>query len=432
MSSIMTTSHLRRILGRHWLGLAALVTLSLLGSGCAAVSNPVGQGIPVNRLPPEYFAPPKEDLKPIPLTAFKTKKPDEHLVDKGDVLGVYIEGILGEKGTMPPVRLPDQNYQMPSVGYPVVVTEDGKLPLTHIPPIDVKGMTISQVRDTIIDQYVKRKLVQPGKEKGTAAVQVLVSLLRPRHVRVQVIREDSAITNTTIFGNARRGTGTVVDLPIYENDVSNALSRTGGTPGLDAINQVIVQRGDPFGNDDKNPSQVVRLPLRIREGEPIPFRAEDVVLKDGDIIYIQARDTEVYYTGGLILARQFILPRDLDVRVSEAIANAGGPLVNGGVQQNNLSGNIIASGLGSPSPSHVTVLRRTRDNGQISIIVDLNKALNDRRENIIIQAGDVVILQETVGESMTRYFSGIYRFNMLDVFLNSSRWTATQAIQGAP
>jgi protein involved in polysaccharide export with SLBB domain len=411
----------------RWYAIA--MTFCAMGGGCAAVSNPVAEGIPVRRLPPEYLATPKEEAKTIPLTLLRQQAPDEHHVDAGDVLGVFIEGVMGKQGESPPVRLPDQTSVNPAVGFPVVVNEDGTLPLPLITPLNIKGMTIPGVRDAIIKAYtVDHKLIKPGTDKGTAAAQILVSLLRARNVRVQVVRQDSGTVTIApgVVGNTRRGTGTTVDLPAYENDVLNALNRTGGLPGLDAINEVIIQREDKSkAPGDKAGLQVVRIPLRMREGEPVSFQPSDVILKTGDIIFIEARDTEVFYTGGLVYARQFVLPRDLDVRVVDAVALAGGPLVNGGLTQNNLSGNIIASGLGSPSPSKVTVLRRTKGTGQISILVDLNKALNDPRENILIQAGDVVILQETPGEAMTRYFSTVLRFNFFGIFSKQGDFLGT-------
>jgi protein involved in polysaccharide export with SLBB domain len=426
------TTRWRRRPGREFLALAVLACASLLASGCASVSNPVGQGIPVHRLPAEYLAPPKEDLKDIPLTYLQQKKPEAHRVDKGDVLGVYIENILGDSKVPPPVRLPDKETQEPSMGFPVVVGDDGTLPLPIITPLNVKDLTIKEVRAAVIKAYIDAKLLQPGKEPGTATAQVLVSLLRPRHVRVQVMRQDSATALLpNVLGTAKKGTGAVVDLPAYENDVLNALTRTGGLPGLDAINEVIVQRGDPFNvAEDQGRQQNVRLPLRIREGEQVPFRQDDVILKDGDIVFIKARDTEVFYVGGLVQAHQFVLPRDYDLRVVEAISLAGGPLVNGAQQVSNLTGTTIQTGLGSPSPSRLTVLRKTKGNGQVPIIVDFNKALNDPRENIIVQSGDVLILQETVFESMTRYFSGTYRFSVLNVFSNVPNLVGSNSFVG--
>ena len=126
----------------------------------------------------------------------------------------------------------------------------------------------------------------------------------------------------------------------------------------------------------------VRIPLRMRPNETLPFKPEDVILKNGDIIFIESRDTEVYYTGGLMPVAELILPRDYDLDVMEAVTQARGPLFNGGVNFNNLSGGIIGSGLRVSSPSLVTVIRKTPKCGQITIRVDLNRCAQDTRERI--------------------------------------------------
>jgi hypothetical protein len=255
-------------------------------------------------------------------------------------------------------------------------------------------------------------------------VRILVSLMRPRQYRVQVVRQDSGGAGLQ-FGlgvtvATRRGSGIALDLPAYENDVLNALNRSGGLPGSDALNEVYVERELKTGG-----TKITHLPLRLREGEQIPFTLQDVILQDGDLVFIEARDTEVFYTGGILVPRQYFLPRDYDLRVSEAISLAGGPLVNGLFSTNNLAGNVAASGLGSPNPSRVTVLRRTKLNGRIPIIVNLNKALNDPKEDIIIQGGDMIIYQETLGESFTRYMTDIFRINIIGTFIRQRDATGT-------
>jgi protein involved in polysaccharide export with SLBB domain len=415
-----------------------LLTLSACAGGCASWTNPVADGVPVRRLPADFFPTPKAEFKTIPLTLLRQPPPDVYRLDKGDVLGIYIESVLGDKGQPPPIRNAELGNLPPAVGFPIPVDADGNLPLPLIPPLPVKGLTVVEVRDAIFKAYTQPKeIINPQNAR------VLVALMRPRQYRVQVIRQDAGTgVGTVVAGiaaNTRRGSGASLDLPAYENDVLTALSRTGGLPGLDAINEVIIQRtvkGGAAGVEPGCPpgdllaaaaanTQVIRIPLRVREGEPLTFRAEDIILKDGDIVFIEARDTEVFYTGGLMLPRQFVLPRDYDLRVSDAVALAGGPLVNGGVTQNNLSGAIIASGLGSPSPSSITVLRRTKQYGQVAIKVNLNRALRYPGENIIIQPGDMIILQETLGESLTRYVTTVLRFNLLGFFANRRDFIGT-------
>jgi protein involved in polysaccharide export with SLBB domain len=433
--------------------LAALVgcALATAAGGCAAITNPIAQGVPVERLPPEYLPRPREEEKPIPLTLLRQKRPEVYRLEAGDILGIYIEKILGERTQPPPVRVPEAGNQLPALGFPIPVAEDGTLPLPLIPPLQVKGLSLVEVRELIRKAYtVDRKLLNPENDR------ILVSLLRPRQYHILVVREDSgsvAVGTSVVVGTTKRGTGAVVDLPAYENDVLNALTRTGGLPGLDAMNEVVIERG--YYRDDEDATaflhkmetcpdkvvppartveqlggDVIRIPLRLRPDEPIRFKPEDIILRTGDIVFIQARDTEVFYTGGLLFPRQYVLPRDYDLHVVDAMALAGGPLVNGLITQNNLSGAITTSGLGSPSPSLVSILRRTRGGGQVVVHVDLNRALREPRENILIQPGDVIILQETVGEALTRYITTVLRYDFLGTFIRQRDLTATGTLNG--
>lgn len=390
-----------------WLGIVALAFLS--SAGCAAMSNPVADGIDARRIPPEFLASPKADLQTIPLPTLSQLKPVEHVIGPDDILGVYIEGIWGERNQPPPVRFPEQGNLPPAVGFPIPVGADGTLPLPYVPPVKVAGLTLQQAEEAIRKAYtVDQKILIAGRER------ILLTLMKARQFRIQVVRQETPQVSFSggLQTNTRRGIGATIDLPIYENDVLNALNRTGGLPGLDSINEVIIQRNVKGGEDVK----VVRIPLRIRKGSALPFQPDDVILNNGDVVFIEARDTEVYYVGGLTIPRQFTLPRDYDLRVTEALALAGGPLVNGAFNQNNLQGAIIQSGLGSPSPSNVTVIRRTQNGGQVKIIVNLNRALNDPRENIILMTGDMLIVQETVGEALTRYITNTFRLNVFSVF----------------
>ena len=405
-----------------WLMAVLAAVACLMSGGCAALTNPVGYGIPARRLPAEYLAKPQQELETIPLTTLRQRTPDIYRLDKGDVLGVYIETVLGDKAQPPPVRLPEQGNVPPAIGFPIPVREDGTLPLPLIDPINVKGMTIAEAEQAVHPFYmVDKKLLQPDKH-------IFLSLIRPRTYRVSVLRQDGSGIGGGGGGLAvfqRRNTGVVVDLPAYENDLIGALNRTGGLPGVEALDEVIIQR-DLKGAG----TQITRIPMKLRPGEPLPFGGQDVILDNGDVVFVEARHGEVFYTGGLLQPRQFVVPRDYDLYVTSAVALAGGPLDNGALTQNNLSGNILASGLGSPNPSRVTVLRRTKHDGQIAILVDLNKAQRDPRENIIIQAGDVLILQETAEEAMTRYLTGIVHFNFLHVFVNTPNNNLTGTVSG--
>ena len=422
-------------------------------SGCAALTNPVADSLPVDLLRPELRGQSKEGLVTIPLSSLRQKPPDIYRLAPGDMLGIYIEGVLGDRTQPPPVHYAPAGDKPPALGYPIPVGEDGTVPLPLIPPVPVDGLSIAEAREAMRKAYVDRKVLQPGQER------LIVSLLYPRQYHILVIREDSQTTpnnfNFSLVGTStqlvesapRRGSGQVVDLPAYENDVLHALAKTGGLPGTDAANEVIVERGAFKGAEDRasllqdlercppgsNPlaaagmqGQQIRIPLRVRPGQEPPVRPADIILKTGDVVFIKAREAEIFFSAGLLPPGEHILPRDFDLNVIEAVARIQGPMVNGGVNVNNLNGALVAPGFGSSSPSLLTVLRRTPSGDQVAIRIDLNRALRDPRERVLVQARDVLILQETPGEALTRYLSEAFKYNIFyNIYVSHNRGTGT-------
>ncbi|HXG09749.1 MAG TPA: polysaccharide biosynthesis/export family protein [Gemmataceae bacterium] len=415
--SLVTTSPARRR-GQRLLALLAAWLLT----GCAALTNPTVDGVPVDQLPPELLGESREAKKPIPLTLLQQCPPDAYRLAPGDVLGIWIEGVLGEANVTIPVQsvpfaaVRELRRVPPAAGYPIQVREDGTISLPFVEPIFVQGLTIAEAQETIRRAYLAPKqILKPGRER------ILVSLLLPRQYRVVVMREESASSATGPEGFlsvSKRGTGHDIDLPAYENDVLHALAQTGGLPGLDAYDEVIIYRAGPprepgLPAPATPAGPVVRIPLRWYPDKPLPFQPHDVVLYDGDVVFLEARVNDVYFTGGLLPAGEHVLPRDVDLDVVEAISRVRGPLVNGAFAVSNLSGALLQPGIGNPTPSLLTVLRKVPGGGQVMIRVDLNKALRDPRERIRVLPGDVLILQETPGEALARYFSQtFFNFNL--------------------
>jgi protein involved in polysaccharide export with SLBB domain len=425
--------------------LSALVLLNGLLSGCAAVSNPVANGVPVRLLPPELQAEPREDKRTIPLTALRQKPPDSYRLAPGDVVGVWIEGVLGQPDQLPPVMPTTTGGRIPpAIGLPITVREDGTIPVPLVKPVQVKDLTLPEA-----EAAVRKAYTQPKKEILKEGARFIVTLVRPRQYHVLVFRQDSGgltLGASGVIGSTKRGTGFALDLPAYENDVLNALAASGGLPGLDAVNEILIER-DRF-NVEQDPAallhafesappgcnplaavelgrSITRIPVRMRPGEPLPFRPEEVVLRTGDIVFIEARDTEVWYSGGLMLPAEHVLPRDRDLDVLQAVSQAGLPLVNGGVTLNNLSGSITSTGLGFPSPSLLSVIRRTPNGGQVVIRVDLNRALTDPRERLLIRAGDLLIYQETPAEAFARYIIQKFSLNATWQYLHGKHESGT-------
>jgi hypothetical protein len=428
-----------------------------MGPGCAAITNPVADGIPVNQLPEELRGKSREGLVQIPLTALRQKPNITHKAGPGDVLGIVLENILGERGTPPPVRIQDPYGAPPAMGYPILVQDDGTIQLPLIKPLKVadpigtpgnNGMTLPQITELIRKVYTLDKnekgetILKPGAEK------IIVTLLQPRRYHVLVFREDGgnagvstgpAIGAGAIVGASHKGTAQVLDLPIGENDVLNALARTGGTPGTDAKNEVVIYKR-AFGKDDKIEKfdkknvkgEIIRIPLRIKPNEPLGFDEKDVILDNGDIVYLESRDAENFYTAGLLGTGIYPLPRDIDLDVVGAVCYIKAPLLNGGFGQAQFVANAVNTGLGTDSPALVTVLRKTASGRQLPIRVDLNSAMKDPRDRILIQPGDILIMQEAPGESVGRYLSQKIQISQTLNFLRTPTSTGVSVFGPSP
>lgn len=534
--------------------------------GCSGL-QPI-HGVPSDSFPQEMSGPLRSGKQTIDLSLLRQTPPPSHIVDSGDVLGVYIEGVMGNRNQIPPVNFPASGDVPPSFGYPMPVREDGTISLPLIKPILVRGMTIREVEEAVRKQYTQ---VEGQRMLNADTNQVLISLQRPRTYNVLVVRQEATNVNelstNTVgsinLGSVKRGSGKLVALPAYKNDVLHALAETGGLPGLDAENTVYVLRrrppqtppglrqpgsdaprkndpterreppamptslgraqstreseiilaaaeiespDSPFGYTAAKPraketparltsalpgghsapqsishtatqprfepppssqpapqltpnytppvppqpmlpqqsppvnappqsgapapwlppeqpwpnftgqslqdfpleaygfgrdTQIVRIPVRLYAGETPQFREQDIILNDGDIVFIESRDTEIFYTGGLLGGGQYTLPRDYDLDVLGAVSIATGRTVN--ISSSKYGGVSALNQDVSVGASDVTILRQLPGGGQIPIKVDLNKAIRDPQHRVRIQPGDYILLRYKPHEAVAAF-----------------------------
>lgn len=612
-----------------------MLTLSAF-SGCAAI-RPL-DGVPARFLPEEIKGCSRENRQMIDLSYLRQQAPAEYMVDSGDVLAIYIERVLGQRD-QPPINQPVDPTQPPTLGYPLTVRDDGTLSLPLIQPIFVRGKTIPQVEREIRHAYtIGRRLLLPGQDR------IVVTLHKERQHRILVIRQElqsdilSAVSvSGGSLGAAKKGTGHVVSLPAYKNDVLNALVQSGGLPGLDAENVVYIMRGrrarpapahptppqqrprpmfgqpnptmqpryQPIPTQQQQPVQLpggplpqpgygplsstsptdhssfalasdsgliiraqspdmshalpaghgryssgiqqvdyrtgpsnpanqfstggpeqltplstqqvidlayhkvssstvgrvvqapfqklfnrggevsqagcstcqtptvspqmmlpapqaapqfaqqwqpppqqlqqpwqqpavwsnarqiarggycnqqnsIRIPLRLAEFETVNFTEQDIILEDGDIVFIASRDDENFYTGGLLGGGEYTLPRDRDLDILEAIA-----IAEANNQQGAGSGSSALNSDVSISPSEAVILRKLPNGTQVPILVDLYRARNRASERINIQPGDYIIVQytkmEAVGAFIERHILESALFGVAASQFNSNR-----------
>ncbi len=422
---------------------ALLVGVGMTSTGCTLITQPIS-GIPARRVPPQFLASSKASLVPLDPSRLSQEPEREYLLDEGDILGVYIEGILpynspDKPPEPPPVNFPDQDSQLdPSLGFPVAVINDGTIQLPLLEPIKVKGLTIDQARELIRKYYLDAQILN-----DSGRLRPIVTLLKERTYNIVVVRQDTGGEQNSGLQVARGGgaqftrgadqsaSGSLIKLRAYQNDVLHALMASGGLPGVNAKNEIKILRAskadqkkrdafvqqfyqqyycnpDPCGCPPPIPDDpsILKIPMRLPPGVLPSFSAEDIILEDGDIVYIETRTAEVFYTGGLLPGGEFNIPRDYDLDAYGAMALAGGSISgnNGGRQ----GGGVVQGGFQQIAPGALYILRRTPCNGQITILVDLAKANNDPKERILIQPGDTLILRFKPCEEILNFSIGTF------------------------
>jgi len=422
-------------LSKRVLGVTCCAVLAAT-TGCHNVAS-VRHAIPVDRLDACLLGCSKEEMAPLPFAALGQPAPDEHIVGPGDTLSVYVFGVFPINEDETPVQertqTVNQQYYPPHgteigtrTGLPVVVQADGTIEMPLIGNVPVSGLTLSQSLQKLLEEYRKKEVLQKGRERVT------LGLITPRVKRIVVLREDTPSEPVTIVrpgtnNEIHRGSGQVIDLPIYENDVLHALASSGGLPGTDAKREVWVIRNAPdairqfvdvrqltemsqtFGYEGVGP-EVIRIPLVGCPGAPLMFSPTDVILDEGDVVFVPRRH-EYFVTGGLLPGARIPLPRDQDIDVLEAIAlstgSVGGPLGQ--------SGNALAGGAPGfmKEPTQVIIVRSLPGGRQFAIRIDLDKALQNPRERILIQNEDVVLLYFRPAEGFFNGGMNLVRFNFI-------------------
>lgn len=410
----------------------------LLLPGCASLiaSNRAVpcESIPARRLGPELRGRQRDALVPIDFRLLRQEKPAEHIISHGDTLGVYVRDEIDNSAEIALVHYPigpeNSNIEGPAVGHPFKVTEDGTVVLPDVAPISISGMTVAQATEAVRAAYVDIEIVKADRNS------VSVSLVKPRTIEVMVLREDTG-GGIPVWkprdGQAisRRGSAEVVTLPAFENDVLHALTASGGLPGIDGFNEVWVLRGGGLASQvtienireriESEPltlemvqtmagaAPLLRIPLRVGPCEELEFGPQDVILEEGDILFIPSRETEYFLTGGLLQGGMYALPRDYDVDIFAAIAIANGNALGpAGINAPATNFNIKPGAVIPPSRAIVV---RTIGSQQIKIDVDLKRALDDPKERLVIQPRDLILLKYRPAEFMGNLGLNIVTFN---------------------
>jgi RNA polymerase sigma factor (sigma-70 family) len=242
------------------------------------------------------------DWERIPLAKLNQRPVEPYRVGPGDTLGIVIDRVLGDTKQFLPVNW------VGSPGYPIPVRDDGTINLPRGRSLKVSGLTIEEIKRALKQAYVgKGKVFREVSEYSA-----IVTMYRKRTFHVPVIRQDvddeATSLRNALTGKPPRGTGQRLELAMGENDLGNALAKSGGMPGSSAMDlvviekvhfrQVVTSKGGTSSPSELNADNAIkttskrfiRIPLKVRAGEPFPFNEEDIILEDGDVVFVPARN----------------------------------------------------------------------------------------------------------------------------------------------
>lgn len=369
------------------------VALTLASTGCwAPIHSP---GIAASTLPEAYRMPCRAAAPALNFATLTIPPQSDYILGPGDILDVTVHGLY-PGGEVRPAR--------------AQVMASGEVWLPLVGPIRVSGMNILQAHKAITQAYTDGYIKDP---------------------RINIYLAEKATIPVLVLGEVNQPG--IYPLPKYENDVGHAIAAAGGlrTDARGAMpSEIEVHRrvdyiegpeaalpaGAPrppeptkapqqkaaegasdggsvptpawdAATNNLMPVRMITIPLRGCAPEPVA--QEDIILNPGDVVMVPPREDEVFYVVGRLSPSQFVrfsvglrdreigggflLPPERDIDVVTAVAMAGyiDPI---------------------QSPTTVTIHRTGPDGMPMLIRVDLIKARYDRRENIMIEAGDIVYL----------------------------------------
>lgn len=403
---------------REILSFGLLAAILCAAAGCTSYRG----ALPPSAIRPSYADAPRAKQAPINIIHLRQEPPAQYLLGPRDVLGIYVEGVLGRVDDAPPVHFSELPNVPPSLGYPIPVSENGTISLPLLAPMKVAGLPVDEVDRMIRKAYIiDEKILRPDHSR------IVVTLMRPRTYSALVVREDGRGGSASGTDPQRQATTKMVQLPAYENDVLHALVESGGLPGLDSKNEILILRGgmaelqkkplalqeaDPLLRNlvAENRLNMVRIPLRLGPNDPVmSINPGDIILNTGDVVYIQSRQAEVFYTGGLLRAAQVPLPRDYDLDVVAAVALAGGSIAATPTSSGQGS---HGAGVGTICPPTRIIVTREIDGETRLIKISLKDALKDSRQRILIQPNDLLTLEYTEWEAMVNTVISTFTFNV--------------------
>ena len=280
-----------------------------------------------------------------------------YILGAGDVLDIKVFDYQEYSGTQ--VVLPDGTISLPLIG---------KI---------VAGDQTSEELAQTLTQKLQRLLVNP-------VVSISLTKLRPVRVNVagEVYRPGPIQMQSLSPANASNSTNQVL-FPT----VSEAISLAGGITQEADIRGVILKRYSP--NRESEPITINLWEALLSENTP-----GDLVLLDGDSLYIPKADSTSTQLDRRVLARATFAPETVRVRVAGEVRNPGEILVR---PDSTLSSVIAIAGPTEKSQLSRVVFVRMQETGRVDRQVLNLRELADSEQ---VQDGDILFVPKNTARDI--------------------------------
>jgi polysaccharide biosynthesis/export protein len=269
------------------------------------------------------------------------------------------------------------------VTIPVRVAEDGTANIPLVGPVPVAGLELPQAERAIA---------------GTAQVRQV--FVRPH---ITVTMKEARMNRVLVLGAVEKPGS--YDLPRNSSTLLAALVSAGGLKE-EAGPEVEIRHADCLTAPSPTPPTLAGGPA-VQQASFTPPPGGRVTLvnlataatqggnasrvDDGDVVLVHKRDVKPVYVIGLVTKPgAYELPTNQDLHVLEALAMAGERTTQ--------------------MADKVFVIRRVEGREQPLVVeVSVNDAKRDGRENLLLQPGDVISVEETPVTAMVDAFKNFFR-----------------------
>jgi polysaccharide export outer membrane protein len=341
---------------------AFLLVLLVSFAGCQ-------QGVyRASSLPPQYQASREESLDTFQLTHLGPGLSDSETIHPGDSLQVTV--VAGDEDMVEDRRAPS--------GWEIVVAEDGSIAVPLIGSLRVGGLSLARASNAIREASIHREIYRDPtvavafKKKAMNRVTVTGAVEKPGTYELRAGASNLAAALAAAEGLSEEAS------PIVE--IQAAVSHQQPVFGRDGDGRDMWQANYDASRNNLNAMPgpgPVRLNLLGTPATAQGMTAMNPYLHDGTVVTVMRKPERLVTMMGLTGNKVIPLPHGREVRLLDALSQAGGPKHS----------NWIAD--------KVTVIRqKPGSNETIMIEASIREAKRNSNENLLLAAGDVVSVEE--------------------------------------